>query len=301
MKSLRPTLIATITRRYPFYSGCGTLANSKLIEIFSGKLTGDSWCDIDGGEILVDLNEYIGKAAFFVGDLDRKISWVCKQIVNKGDVVLDIGANIGMVTILLSDLVGADGKVHSFEPNPMLISKLTKSIDRNNIKNVSLHQIALGSDVGELELVTPRHNQGLGSLVLHKNKTNCDHVMVKVDTLNNITKSEKIKSVRLVKIDVEGFEYQVFCGAQTFLSDTQPDTILFELNEYNENNFYKQPLVLLLLNNDYELFAIPKNLFRMNLVKVTPAYLKNMSSHDFLAIKKGDNYNELVSLVKANK
>ena len=106
MPNIRQKITSFVTKRYPFYSGCGTLANSKIVKFFSGSQNATVWSRVPGGEVLADLNDYVGRSAFFVGDLDRKITWVCKQIVREGDTVLDIGANIGMVTVLLSDLVG---------------------------------------------------------------------------------------------------------------------------------------------------------------------------------------------------
>ena len=99
MNYLRQSAIASVTRYYPLFSGCGTIANSKLIDALSGDVTGKLWSKVPGGEVLADINDYVGRSAFFMGDLDRKITWICKQLVNNGDVVLDIGANIGMVSI----------------------------------------------------------------------------------------------------------------------------------------------------------------------------------------------------------
>ena len=105
MPNLRQALTAAVTRCYPFFSGCGSLANSGFIKLMSGAQGGKVWCRVPGGEVLADLDDYVGRSAFFVGDLDRKISWICKQIVREGDTVLDIGANIGMVAILLRVMV----------------------------------------------------------------------------------------------------------------------------------------------------------------------------------------------------
>src|SRR5689334_609731 len=135
MPSARQSFVAALTRLYPFYSGCGTFANLPLIQALVGRSAEKVWTRVPGGEVLASLNDYVGRAAFYAGDLDRKITWICRQIVKPGDTVIDVGANIGIVTVWLSHLVGPHGKVHAFEPNPYLQSTLHRAVERNRISN----------------------------------------------------------------------------------------------------------------------------------------------------------------------
>lgn len=139
---IRRELIARITRAYPLYSGCGSLANSSFFKWLSGFSTDQSWSRVPGGEVLASLDDYVGRAAFFFGNLDRKITWICARIVRPGDTVLDIGANIGIVSVWLSTLVGASGMVHAFEPSPKLQRVLRDTLIHNQLSNVLLHPVA---------------------------------------------------------------------------------------------------------------------------------------------------------------
>src|SRR5258705_75825 len=109
-----PTLyqhsLAAITRRYPFLSGAATLSNSPAFSRFSGSNNTEGWCPTPGGEIYARLNDYVGRAVFFSGDLDRKLTSVARQLIQKGDTVFDIGANIGVMTLQFADLVGSLGQ-----------------------------------------------------------------------------------------------------------------------------------------------------------------------------------------------
>src|SRR5438309_10284473 len=160
MPSLRQTLLATLLRRYPLYSGAGTLANSKLVATLAGTSRESVWCPTSGGDVLAPLHDYVGRAAFYCGDLDPKISWVCKKLERPGEAVCDIGANIGIVTLLLSRLVGNTGKVFAFEPNPTCYEPLVAAIARNRMTNVEAHLIALGSKTEERDLSIPLDNAG---------------------------------------------------------------------------------------------------------------------------------------------
>ena len=103
---MRAEAIAKVTRLYPFLSGCGSLANHRLIDRLAGKPKREAWAEVEGGRLLVSLDDYVGRSAFYVGDLDRKVSAVVDRFVRPGDTVLDIGANIGLVSLRVAKRVG---------------------------------------------------------------------------------------------------------------------------------------------------------------------------------------------------
>ena len=298
MPNLVQNLTANITRHYPFYSGCGSLANSGFVRFLGGAQPGKTWCNVAGGEVLVDLSDYVGRAAFYAGDLDRKITWVCRQIIRDGDTVLDIGANIGMVSVLLSDLVGKTGTVHSFEPNPSLSDVVNQAVRRNDMHNTTVHPIALGSGNKTLRLLIPIENAGAASLVRNMGSSDCQAVDVPVRRLDDICRKEKIAAIRLIKIDVEGFETDVFLGARQLLSSIRPDAILFELNKRTKRQIGEEPLIRLLKSYGYGFFEIPRSFCRMRLRHLN-LESDRVSGNDYLAAPLGKTFDDIAGLVKA--
>ena len=133
MPTIRQSLITKLTKRYPFCSGCASVANKSLIHNFAGESTECVWSYVPGGDVLAPLDDYVGGSAFYMGDLDRRLTWICSQIVRPGDTVMDIGANLGSVTRWLSGLVGETGRVHAFEPNnPDLQKIFNATFDRGH-------------------------------------------------------------------------------------------------------------------------------------------------------------------------
>jgi FkbM family methyltransferase len=301
MPIIRQSLIAELTRLYPLYSGCGTFANRRFIQVVAGYSTERVWAHVPGGEVLAPLDDYVGRAAFYVGDLDRKLTWICEKIVRPGDTVLDIGANIGIVTLLLSKLVGKNGTVHSFEPNPNLQKLLQKTLNHNSISNVHLHPVALGSEECSLELRIPRVNAGAASLIRNRGLSDCDAFEVPVRRLSSIVAEEGIELIRLIKIDVEGFEADVLHGGEDVLKSIRPDAILFETDENAEGTALEHPVIQILHDFGYGFFSIPRCLFRMHLKRFDPDKSNQIIGHDFLAVPNGEVYENIAELVQAPK
>jgi FkbM family methyltransferase len=276
--------LAALGRLYPFYSGSAQVAHSKLFRRVAKPESALAYCRGPGGAMLVPLNDFVGRCIYFTGDYDRKISWLCRQTVRRGDVVLDIGANMGVVTLLLARCVGPSGIVHAFEPNPRMGELLTQSASMNGFMNIKLHRIALGSRSGSLELNIPRDNAGEGSFIYHKKRSQCDMIKVPVRRLSEVISEQGITNVRLIKIDVEGFESEVLLGATEILENVRPDLILFEAHETLDIPFFQRPVVQILRRADYRFMALPKSVFSMSLVPIDVQRHDQAPSHDILAV-----------------
>ncbi len=74
----------------------------------------------------------------------EKFTWICSGIISAGNVAIDVGSNIGLVTLTLAKLVGPQGRVFAFDANPVLIERLHLSLDRNKLRNVNLTQCGVG-------------------------------------------------------------------------------------------------------------------------------------------------------------
>jgi len=153
-----------------------------------------------------------------------------KSIIKEGDIVVDIGANIGYYTILLSKLVGNNGKVFAFEPDPKNFSVLEKNILVNKLNNVVLEHKALSNKTGEINLFFSEINSG-DSRTYSPLKVN-DYKLKLMTNENENRKSVRVSSIRLdnyfkkikikpkfIKIDVQGFEPAVFEGMQDILKE----------------------------------------------------------------------------------
>lgn len=108
--------------------------------------------------------DYVGRAMRFVGDLAPKVSWVIDRSVLSSDTVLDIGGNLGLVSLRMASLVGPQGNVHTFEPQPRMLQYLQKTVVLTPRTPITIHGLALGDCKQTLSLSIPSGNAGSSSV-----------------------------------------------------------------------------------------------------------------------------------------
>ena len=288
-----------VLRRYPLYSGAGTLANSSFVTALAGASEECAWCPTQGGDVRASLRDYVGRAAFYCGDLDPKISWVCRKLVSPGDIACDIGANIGIITLLLSKLVGEHGKVYAFEPNPDCCEALNAALIHNRITNVEAHRFALGAVDEERELLIPSKNAGAGSFTRPTDGSEGRALPVSVRTLDQFVSENKIQNIQFIKIDVEGFESEVLKGSIKVLGSLRPGAILFEMNERFDGVLASHPVFKILLDFDYAFLSLPKGLLNVRPRALNPEVVTDLPGHDVIAVPKGECFQRAVLRMNA--
>jgi len=154
-----------------------------------------------------------------------------KNLVNKGDIVIDAGANIGLFTLILSRLVGQTGKVFALEPCPPVVEKLLFNMHSNKIENVVVIPEALSNKLGTLDLFWRADDSNEGQATFWKNQASDMSAVVKTRTIDSIVQDHKISKVKLVKMDIQGAEFLALQGALETLKEFRP-IIVFE-NDWN--------------------------------------------------------------------
>ena len=151
------------------------------------------------------------------------------SLINKNSTVLDIGANIGQVALQCAQRANA-GQVHAFEPFPKTFKKLEKHLTLNAFDNLSIHNIGLGNAAGELFFQTNFiGNPGMNRIT---NNEKLASTKISIVRLDNFMVDNNIQQVDLIKIDVEGFEFEVLKGAQETIQKYHPK-LFIELDDEN--------------------------------------------------------------------
>jgi FkbM family methyltransferase len=158
-------------------------------------------------------------------------------VLRHGDTMVDVGANIGLMTIHAARLVGSAGAIVALEPHPVYFRRLVDNINRNSLNNVDARQLAAGSGPGFRELFdVPSINIGRSTLILPSEDFQSAG-LVSVRRLDDILEGLRLERIRMLKIDVEGFEAEVIRGAEATLA--KEPLICMELSDAipsGENN-----------------------------------------------------------------
>jgi FkbM family methyltransferase len=273
----RQRMVAAFTRLYPFYSGGAKLANHQLVSRLAGRpKTSVVWAKSPGGYVLSGLNDVVGQPVFFFGDLDSKITWVLGRILRPGDTALDIGANLGVYTLIMARAVGASGSIHAFEPNPQVCATLLETLARNRVAQVKAHEVALADRAGVVSLAVPPGNKGSGSLIHHRSLSGAEKYNVRTAKLDDIVSEHGIRSLAAMKIDVEGSEPAVIAGGVRTIETFRP-IIVMEVNDPAQ----RDSALGLLRSLDYEVLGIPKCMLSMRTV---PISVVTPDIHDVVAV-----------------
>ena len=141
--------------------------------------------------------------------------------IKPGDVVLDIGANIGYHTLKMADIVGPTGLVFAFEPDPNNFVTLTKNIEANGYKNIIAVNKAVSNKPGKLKLYIDKYNKGGHRIYSSFEKR--ESVEIEATSLDDYFEGSTFiddKKISFIKMDVEGAEPLVIEGAKRLIENS---------------------------------------------------------------------------------
>lgn len=158
----------------------------------------------------------------YCGDYESQTIKIMKRFLHRGDIFIDIGANIGYLSAVAAGLVGINGQVHCFEPAPKQFSRLRNIVLLNKEYNIKVNQFALGEESGTAKLsITNLANIGWNTIVpgFMSQETTKESVDVFIRRFDDYAYKNSLKKVSLVKIDTEGFEFPVLKGFSGFFKN----------------------------------------------------------------------------------
>lgn len=183
----------------------------------------------EGLSLELDLTDADDRLAFFLQSQPPVLSPIFDESLRPGDLVIDVGANIGIYSLWAAQRVGATGAVHAFEPIATTRQTLMKNVVQNGMAaSIEVRSEAVGSGIGELTLFTAPGASGRAST--YRRQGNVSAAVVPLTYLDGYCAERRI-SPRLVKIDVEGFEAEVLRGMSVLLTASAPPVVVLECVE----------------------------------------------------------------------
>lgn len=195
--------------------------------------------------------------------------------MKKGKVAFDIGANIGITSIWLAK---KNKQVYAFEPEVTNIARLKENLAVNSCKNVEVVDSAVADKnrKNDFYLLKSYGHHSLGKV---KTSKIIGKTVVKTVTLDSFCKKRNIKKIDVMKVDVEGFEHEVFLGAKNLLKNKKIKMIIFEISKIPLQSLDKDPNQILSILDKYNY-----QVFDFNDQLLTNFDLESISHQDFYAI-----------------
>ena len=198
----------------------------------------------------VDIHDYCGH--FFYYRFEDTSQTTLFSLCKSGDTVIDIGTNIGFSLLNMAKIIGSDGLVIGFEPDPANFIQLEKNISLNDFTNLKVNKKGLGDKPGKFKLENRiESNSGMKRI-----GSSVDYVEVEIDTLDNFisASNNSLPKIDLIKIDVEGFELNVLKGALNTIRKYYP-VLFIEVDDNNlrDESASARELIHFIAENDYEM------------------------------------------------
>ena len=218
--------------------------------------------------------ENIGRSIATQGVYDLSVTEAIMRLTDTDDTALDVGANIGYMSLVLALSAGPRGRVFCFEPNPDLLPRLHANVNSWKtlpIAPIEVKTIALSDRDGQGYLGFPAgydRNSGVASLEVEGD------IPVKLCRLDSL----EISNAGVMKVDVEGHEKTVFSGAQNLLAGRLIRDILFE-----EHQPYPAGSHRALLDHGYQIFRLTRSTWRPLLLPPEAAPRQTYLPSNFLA------------------
>lgn len=186
----------------------------------------------DGVRILVNPAESLGRDLAYRLDCFEVFEMeLFRNLVHQGDNVMDVGANIGLYSVLAAQKAGS-GEVHAFEPNPSCFSLLIRNLAQFGPRSAQAHQIAVGANVGTVDFHCAADSAYSGVVDTRRSPTS--HIIkIPVSTVDSMMTEWGLARLDLLKVDVEGYEPEVLTGAKDLLSRDDAPLLMIEISRLN--------------------------------------------------------------------
>jgi FkbM family methyltransferase len=225
-----------------------------------------------GAKMYCNIKDFIQRRIYYFGIFEPNLSNYIVKNIHNGDYVIDVGANIGYMTLLLASSVGASGRVVAIEASPANYRALIKNIKLNKCNNIAAINMAATSGPCSVEIVGGDKNNS-GTLSIRESVSNMAET-VKGDALSNVSEI-CLDKVTFIKIDVEGSEAAIIKNIiETIHLYKSLKSIAAELTPASSH------LLAELQNNGFQAYAFPNN-YRIGYLMVRK-YLQNSHEDGFV-------------------
>lgn len=235
----------------------------------------------------------IEKKLYLTGTYEKGLLNLLGQLLNRGDVVVDAGANIGLISVFSGLQVGPSGLVLAFEPHPETLLLLNRNIQVNRLSHVKVLPQGLGSERSKAKIYSNLHiNRGAASMVdFQEGAPSFD---IEVSVLDEVLATQKVDRVKLLKVDVEGFEMEVLKGSKELLSRQDGPILVVECSNTRQNYHYSMDDLFRFLTDTHGYLIFRFAISKEKISKLLPVNsVDELPHHDNIVAFKPQDFETL--------
>jgi len=197
-----------------------SMANKLILTLLPESVT------VENAKIVINNQDPVVSGALTFGVYEKSEIALMKRVFKPGQVMLDIGANVGLYTGIGGNIIGSQGRIFAFEPDPQSLGFLKKTVAANALENTEVVNAAASNVNGKTTLYVSTNNRGDNRL--YDNELSDESFEVDTLRLDDFLEPKGIQAVDVIKIDVQGFEGQVIEGMENTLKNSSNLQMLME-------------------------------------------------------------------------
>jgi FkbM family methyltransferase len=259
VKELGLATLQWYVRHFPISKGKGRLVSWLWKPLSGGKWQRQTVLRQADVQVVCDLSRLIQRHLYFWGGYEEEICAHWLRLARESRIVFDVGANVGLYS-LLAGSVNPQSKVYAFEPTLELTAILQRNIELNGMQNISVEPVAVGDSerMGFLRLCAGSDGSNEGMNYLSTDKKGESDLPVAVVSLDSYCQSHNIEQIDLIKMDIEGGEYEALLGARQLLQRQAIGCIFLEMAEWaaQRSGHSTYAIKRLLVDAGYRLFRL---------------------------------------------
>jgi FkbM family methyltransferase len=208
----------------------------------------------------LDPSEWLQLEVLVSGGTEPLTTSLIEQLVKEGDTVIDIGAHVGHHSLIAARSTGPEGHVYAFDPQPYNCDRIARNASYNNFSQVSVICAAGGDFDGFINIpLQSESDRARLSLALDGPNDQNIYMETNVRRLDTFISDKKLKKIKLLKIDVEGFELEVLQGLGKEIQ--RVENIIFEMLDDSDKEKNRQ-IIEILENSGFVLKDVRGGKFR---------------------------------------
>jgi FkbM family methyltransferase len=235
MGALALNALRLYIRHAPFSKGKHRLLSWLWRPLASGRYEYQTTLRQADVRMRCDISQLIQRHLYFWGGYEEEHCEQWMRLARHSRVIFDVGANVGIYS-LLAARANPRASVHAFEPTPAVAELLTNNIELNGLRNIAVNRTGVGDRSGQATLRECRgsngSNEGMNFVVREAADSESGDLSIPLVSLDDYCQRRGIESVDLMKMDIEGGEYDALVGANRLLRAQAVGCIFLELSEW---------------------------------------------------------------------